>query len=526
MAEGDRLVTVREEEMSSLGSGFSFHRIAYFLRPSVTSVDGPVFAPPLDSANQDSTTSVDDSVPIKAIFSGWRCPRKEWIKWVDRMRSMHLSTWKQAGIDDAITNSTFQIHRSDELILGVAEKWCSGTNTFVFPWGEATITLEDMIFLGSFSVLGNSVLSRAGDVELEVTTKKLREARLYFSRTTARKASPSRWIEKFMECGSEIEHEAFLAYWVSQFVFPYERDTISKAALPIAASLARGTKLALAPAVLADIYRNLSALKGSLVASKKCGTGQGQKEVIEVKVTAPFQLVQAWVWERFPTLRPMPNSTGFGEPRLARWNGIKKVGTKKVLSAVDGAEEEFIWRPYMRAANNCLPHMVYKEEDYWVLIKSGSGDEFEGLVRCLRPSELVSPEVDCIEQYLPHRVAMQFGMDQDLPGHVMRENGSSEIAWSNYTRKIEDGILYIPARLFESDATTRYLKWWHKLEFARSVRRKVDSDGKSRSRGFRIDEGLLKVKSEDDDLPPPGFPPKLPTVEAGISGSKTKETYG
>ncbi|KAL2496689.1 Aminotransferase-like [Forsythia ovata] len=134
-----------------------------------------------------------------------------------------------------------------------------------------------------------------------------------------------------------------------------------------------------------------------------------------------------------------------------------------ILLEIDCAAEDFIWRPYVRAVNNSLPHVVCKEKDHWVLVDSGLCDEFEGLVRCLRMSELVSLEVDCIEQYLPNRVAMQFGMDQSLPGFVARVNGSSEIAWSNYTRPTGDTILYILARLFESDVTTRYLQWWDKL---------------------------------------------------------------
>ncbi|CAI9756992.1 unnamed protein product [Fraxinus pennsylvanica] len=44
------------------------------------------------------------------------------------MHSIHLSTWKHAGID--------------VLIFGVAKKYCSRTNTCVFPRGEAAI-MED-----------------------------------------------------------------------------------------------------------------------------------------------------------------------------------------------------------------------------------------------------------------------------------------------------------------------------------------------------------------------------------------------
>jgi len=75
-------------------------------------------------------------------------------------------------------------------------------------------------------------------------------------------------------------------------------------------------------------------------------------------------------------------------------------------------------------------------------------------VTCLRVSELVGFE--SIEQYLPHRVSLQFGMDQDVPSYVPRLNGTKDIAWENYCRPIHDKRLYFPARLFEADVIVRY----------------------------------------------------------------------
>jgi hypothetical protein len=79
-------------------------------------------------------------------------------------------------------------------------------------------------------------------------------------------------------------------------------------------------------------------------------------------------------------------------------------------------------------------------------------------VTCLRVSKLVGFE--SIEQYLPHRVAMQFGMDQDVPSYVPRLKETKFIAWKNYCRPISDKNLYFPPRSFEADVTTRYAKWW------------------------------------------------------------------
>jgi len=46
------------------------------------------------------------------------------------------------------------------LLFGVVEKWCCDTNTFVFPFGEATLTLEDIMVLGGYPVLGDPVFTK------------------------------------------------------------------------------------------------------------------------------------------------------------------------------------------------------------------------------------------------------------------------------------------------------------------------------------------------------------------------------
>ncbi|KAL8093396.1 hypothetical protein AgCh_035317 [Apium graveolens] len=101
---------------------------------------------------------------------------------------------------------------------------------------------------------------------------------------------------------------------------------------------------------------------------------------------------------------------------------------------------------------------MYKDSEQWVVIES---DDTESFARCLRVSELVG--LDCIEQYLPHRVAKQFGLDQDVPPVVMRSGGSLKTAWSSYNRSFRGKKLYIPPRIFEADVSSRYVVWWRGL---------------------------------------------------------------
>jgi hypothetical protein len=148
------------------------------------------------------------------------------------------------------------------LIFQVPDRWCSKTNTFAFPWGESTITLEDIKVCVGYSLLGDSISKPLENSEQEEVEEELIEARRMFNKTKARKVAQRPWMMHFMETESKVEHEAFLVYWLSRFVFHSDSyDTISKVVFPIAIRLAHGNKIALGPAALASIYRDLTLLK-------------------------------------------------------------------------------------------------------------------------------------------------------------------------------------------------------------------------------------------------------------------------
>lgn len=303
--------------------------------------------------------------------------------------------------------------------------------------------------LGGYSVLGESVLTLPEDVGMEEKVAELLGARVELHNSTAKKACLRGWMAKFMDRAAEIEHEAFLAYWLSKFVFPIYSNAIGKSVLPIAVRLARGTRIALAPAVLASIYRSLRLLKDAV-------SKPSRKRVV---VSAPLSLVQVWAWERFPALRPNPRRVEENEPRIARWSGfVKGQGRGGASPALDfGGEDGFRWRPYASGG-------VCKDDERWETVEPGQ--ELESFVRCVRVSELVGLE-DCVEQYLPHRVAMQFGMDQDLPFCVLQDKPvDPDIAWNGYIRPVGEAKIYIPSRLSLPRVTSRYLQWWKELNGA------------------------------------------------------------
>ncbi|KAI9187042.1 hypothetical protein LWI28_023647 [Acer negundo] len=451
LLESDVGIVEREELMvSPSGYGEPTMRVAHFLQPTVTSIEGPVFQLPSSCFSSLPLTFEPKNWPVKLEFHGCMTPPEDWKIWVGKMASLHESTWKKAGIYEAILNSTYSIQRHNDLVLGLAEKWCPETKSFIFSWGEATITLEDMIIFG-YSVLGSSVLSPLETGELTKTEEKMEHTRKEIRRTTGRKVDYSTWKKKVMDSGSEIEHEAFLVFWLSRFVFPVSK-AIVKTIFPIAIHLARGTRIALAPAVLAHIYRDLSLLKEKIVALAQLDHFENEQDSSALAITlhSPLQLlVQIWAWERFLELRPKPNLIQIGEPRFAQWHKTM-LRVENVRTVLDSAEESFEWRPYAKTLKNWNFPKFYAKKEIWVSVDPDCCEELESFARCLRVSELVSR--GCVEHYFPHRVAMQFGLDQDLPACVPQVN--------DYSKPIGDANLYVPPRLYEADVTTRYLDWW------------------------------------------------------------------
>ncbi|CAL0299515.1 unnamed protein product [Lupinus luteus] len=504
-ATTESIIEVREEFMvSPSGDSVPTFRTAHFLKPIANSID----------ESQVSGFFQPNKWPLPfRLNSGWGYKSKKWIEWVDTLNPKFESLWKKVGIFDAIMNTKYYIIKNEDLAIGVAEKWFSKTNTFLFPWGEATITLEDVMVLGGFSIVGDPVFTPLEDKEVKVIEEQLLIARQEPWKNNRCKATASEWMKIFINSGSQIEHEAFLTTWLSMFVFPY-KGLINKDVFPIAIHLARGNTIALAPAVLAGVYKDLGCMRETIVyLAKKAVVAEIDLEVI---LQSPFYLVQIWVWERFRNLQPQPNLINKGDPVLAKWHKVKALKVDNVRFCLNLAIEDFVWRPYVR--NAAKWRIFYPENEMWLLdFEKDLDKELLSFVTCLRSSELVGIDYS-IKQYLPHRVSMQFGMDQDVPGCVPRFNQTKAIAWENYCRPICDENLSIPSRLFEADVTTGYVRWWKQSVFDHPVK-KIVRRKRSARRFSNLESHATKAnKSGNDADAPPGFPPKL--VSTSISGKR------
>ena len=72
-----------------------------------------------------------------------------------------------------------------------------------------------------------------------------------------------------------------------------------------------------------------------------------------------------------------------------------------------------MWTPYASYSKNSKFPEFYSDHEMWALLNSEVDEDVLSFARCLRPCELLG--VDCVEQYSPNRVGLQFGMDLGIP---------------------------------------------------------------------------------------------------------------
>ncbi|AED92573.1 Aminotransferase-like, plant mobile domain family protein [Arabidopsis thaliana] len=417
-------------------------RKTHFLKPFSTSIDGSVAElPRLDDQQRLSDSSLHNT------SSGfWAADHHFFLSWLGKMQALYEPIWKKAGIFEAIKASTYKIIKDTSSILSIAEKWCSETKSFIFPWGEATITLEDVMVLLGFSVLGSPVFSPLECSEMRDSAEKLEKVRRD-SLGKAKRVSQRSWTSSFMGRGGQMEHEAFLVLWLSLFVFPGKFcRSISTNVIPIAVRLARGERIALAPAVLAFLYKDLDRI---------CDFSRG-KCAGKVNLKSLFKLVQVWTWERFSNIRPKAKEIPKGEPRIAQWDGLQQISKNVKLSF-----DVFEWRPYTKPLKNWNPLRFYVDEAMWLTVDDSVDDAFASFARCVKVSYLAGNGF--VEDYFPYRVARQFGLSQDLPGLVTRRRKITEKdAWDDYSNSLEGLNLYLPSQLDRGYVTARYQDWWFK----------------------------------------------------------------
>ncbi|XP_074267712.1 uncharacterized protein LOC141591271 [Silene latifolia] len=460
-------------------------RTAHFLKPSLNLNSSPPKLPKIQSFSSSSPKP-------NVVFLCHSTPLKGWQTWVEKLQATHEPVWRKAGIFDAIKGSTCHITKVNDLIFSLVEKWCPETNTFVFPWGEATVTLEDVLILGGFSPLGVDVSVSSDSSSLEKNVERVVNNLIYLYdiiKDKHNQLSQVRWQDHFMGCGYEIEYAGFLALWLARHVFPGRNNyLVGQKVFAMAAMISCGAKLAFGPVILASIYRDLTLLKREIVGP--------------LKLSSQLQLVQVWAWERFPSLGPVPRMMNGGGIRLARWECcVRKLIDipDDIEMCLDSGRETFRWRPYcMFIENLSLPMFYVNSGTTWVIVDSDEEEEWKLVFgRCLMVGQLSG--LDCVQNYNPHRVALQFGFDQDIPESVDISN------LGNSLMNFKGLKLYIPPRLQEGDITYRYFDWWRtRFDVQRVVlvgcKRKNTSDKRLQKMAKTFDRSSEEDLGKTDDV--------------------------
>ncbi|XP_025616527.1 serine/threonine-protein phosphatase 7 long form homolog [Arachis hypogaea] len=202
------------------------------------------------------------------------------------------------------------------------ERWRPETHTFHMPFGECTITLQDVAY----------------QLDLPIDGKPVSECLTEF--------------ENLMEHGRPA--------WLFA---DKNTNQVHLRWLPYLASLDDLGRYSWGSAALAWLYRCLCR-----------GTNRNV-----VNLAGPLQLLQSWIFWRFPTLRPS-GFDGFGFPLASRWAIYllrNDAGNQRLVSARLSLDRlrvhDFVWEPYSSAEIAVVIHLEILVDEHrrlWMAITS------------------------------------------------------------------------------------------------------------------------------------------------------------
>ena len=165
---------------------------------------------------------------------------------------------EHAGILKAVAISrNLEGFRDAKGLRHLVRRWCPALYTFLFSYGEITITLEDVV---------NFLLPVLGDenpFNIILSDEDLKVEEMLFTHFGGRTASPGgkptrmgRWVmSPLREKDKEVRRAGFLAFWLNKFLFSeYPGYGIKSTLFPLVIRLAQGAQYPLAPMFLGHVY--------------------------------------------------------------------------------------------------------------------------------------------------------------------------------------------------------------------------------------------------------------------------------
>lgn len=204
------------------------------------------------------------------------------------------------------------------LISAFVERWYPETNTFHMPFGEITITLDDVASLLHIPVEGKPVQSLTCDMEqaVNMVSKYLglsnAEARLEMNERVGYKLSLSMLFDRFKDVSDEWNDRrvrraarAYLLFLLGSTLFADKsKSHVHISLLDPLKNLGFVNTYSWGSAALAFMYRQLGL-----------ATRVGVKQI-----AGYLCLLETWIFEHFPCFHPSTKLYYENLPRAARWN--------------------------------------------------------------------------------------------------------------------------------------------------------------------------------------------------------------
>ncbi|KAH9606160.1 hypothetical protein KSS87_013272 [Heliosperma pusillum] len=398
----------------------------------------------------------------------------------------HMKAFKAFKVPEAVltyvNNTQFRgitrfcyVPLDADLITALVERWRQETHPFHLPFGEATVTLQDVAMLFGLRISGRPVTgsSEGGWLNLCVrllgatpSIKAIKGSKLKLT-----------WLHDNFQNVANINSQyqlhchvrAYLLYLFGALLFPDKTgNTVSLIYLPLLENLDQIDDISWGSGVLACLYRNLCKAT----------------KVDCIEIAGLLLLLQLWSWERVSIGRPdivrsrVPRQAGVAyplgsqvltrvDPLACKWlrvqRGFKdhRLGLVVIRDLLDKMVElQFVWQPYTPSVVQHLSPICVQDQAEWTVI-----------------APLICFEM--VEWHFPNRCTRQFGWQQMIPemgstctrlhgvsrkgdwsGNYETMHQESIAKWENRMSNIvEPGLPFCGLMSFEDE----YFEWYNAI---------------------------------------------------------------
>ncbi|CAM0956088.1 unnamed protein product [Alopecurus aequalis] len=397
--------------------------------------------------------------PVPPLSFRHLSPCARWSAWVAAALSDpgFAPVLRSATIYHAVAASTAAVIPDRHALSALLSLWHPDSHAFRLPAGPATFSLEDALVLAglppSGAPLDRPLTPTEDDIRVRLVVEKEKIKELHPCARKARRVSAELWLEWFdtrIRPGEddELRRLGFLAYWLAFFVSPRlspKGSELPDCVFALAARLSLGERIALGPAVVANLYAEMDRIATSGVAEGASG---------RVDVWAPLWLLQVWMWERYDCLRPpelRAPEFPISSVRLLYWTRRRRKTTEEDSLRVLQEEDCFEWRPYRQNSLNWTEPEWFSKET--VLVSSrgkGKPEWLEDYIAIITQAVLTGLYGDGMSNstmYNPHIVARQLGYDQDAPFPIVHGFKAKGIK------------VWVPGILRRGAASKEYVAW-------------------------------------------------------------------